>query len=413
MKNKSLPVYILSLLIFLSFIIKLVLIFRYRNLLTLDSDDLNYIKSAVVLVEKGVFVFHNYNEPTVFVMPLYPAFLAGIFKLFGYGLTGLQAVRIVQAVLSSVTIVLVFMIARQLFNYTTALVSSFLVAFYPPNIVTAGYLLTETLFTALLALIVYLSLIFSKRPTYPKFILLGLLWAASTLCRPTIAFYPVMLLLYILFYYRINLKRMIKLGFTMAVAFVVIMAPWWIRNYQEYGDFIPLTASSGNPMLQGTYVDYKQTPENVVHYKLGENAYETNKIEVEIAKKRIKAELKKDFWGYIRWYTIGKTYLFWGTVFYWKEFFGIKQQAVMVFHYFILSGFIGIGILAFNNFYKYMLPVLIIVYFNAIHCFYMAFDRYAFPVIPLLSIFSAFLSVTLYRYSVRLYKLLKVPIYGK
>ena len=63
--------------------------------------------------------------------------------------------------------------------------------------------------------------------------------------------------------------EMVKLGSIMFIMFGVIMSPWWIRNYLEYGEFIPLAASSGNPFLQGTYINYEQTPENVVYYKLG------------------------------------------------------------------------------------------------------------------------------------------------
>jgi len=51
---------------------------------------------------------------------------------------------------------------------------------------------------------------------------------------------------------------MIKLGTVMFLAFVAVVSPWWIRNYREYGEFIPLAASSGNPLLQGTYVNYEQ-----------------------------------------------------------------------------------------------------------------------------------------------------------
>ena len=124
----------------------------------------------------------------------------------------------------------------------------------------------------------------------------------------------------------------------MAITFVIIISPWWIRNYREYGMFIPLAASSGNPMLQGTYINYEQTPENIVYYKLGKNALETNQNEVETAKKRMIEGFKNDFWRYLKWYTIDKTLLFWRTGFYWREFLGVNQYQVILFHYIILLG---------------------------------------------------------------------------
>jgi 4-amino-4-deoxy-L-arabinose transferase-like glycosyltransferase len=383
----------------ISFIIKLVLIFTQGNNLTLFSDDLNYVKSAVALVKKGIFVFHEYNEPTVFITPVYPFFLAGIFKIFGYGFSGFQAARIIQAVLSSVTIILVFLIAKRLFDKKTALISAFLVSFYFPNIVTTGYFLTETLFSTLLALLIYLSFRFSSAASLKEldFGLLGIIWAIAALCRPTIALYPAILFLYLFASKRINLKKAMKLGASMTISFIILMSPWWLRNYREYNEFIPLAASSGNPMLQGTYINYLQTPENIVYYKLGKNAFETNKIEVEVARKRMRDGFKQNFAEYLKWYTVGKTKLFWGTVFYWREFMGISLYAVIPMHYLILLGFAGIFMASYLKFPTHILIPGLLFYFNTVHCYYMAFDRYAFPIIPLLCVYTGYFISSIFK----------------
>jgi len=389
---------VLTSFIICSFLIKIVLIIKYKNLLTLDSDDLNYIKSAVVLVKKGFFVFHNYNEPTVFITPLYPLFLASIFKIFGYGMLGFQAVRIVQAVLSSITVLLIFLTARKLFNDKIGLVAAFLVSFYLPNIVTVGYMLTETLFTTLLCLLIYLSIIFVEVPSKIKFFILGAIWGIAVLCRPTVALFPILMFIYILIHNKYKIITVIKFGVIMGLSFSMILAPWWIRNYQDYKQFIPLAASSGNPMLQGTYLEYKQTPQTISYYKLGKNAFETDKSEVNLAKKRITNGFGEDFWGYLRWYTIGKTYFLWMTIFYWKQYFGITPYQVYLFHCIILLGFIGGIIALYRKFATYFLPISVIVYFNIVHCITMAFDRYAFPLLPILSIFSAYLIVNTFTF---------------
>lgn len=408
MKFRDRMYLILGTFILISFFIKIVLILKYQNNLTLSSDDLNYVKSAVVLIKRGTYIFHNINEPTVFVTPLYPFFLATIFKLFGYGLTGLQAARIIQAVISSVTILLIYLIGTELFNKKVGLLAAFFVSFYVPNIITVGYMLTETIFTMLLCLMIYLSLLFAKKPGYLSFTALGAIWAVASLCRPTIALFPVMLFTYLFWEKRMKIVKMIKLGTIMFVTFAVIMSPWWIRNYLEYAEFIPLAASSGNPMLQGTYVNYEQTPENIVYYKLGKNAFETNKTEVAVAKMKMKKGFKEDFWGYLRWYTLGKTYLFWGTIFYWKHFFNISPNFVVYNHYIlILTGFLGTFLLLFRRISKYSLLILVILYFNAIHCVYMAFDRYAFPIIPLITIFSSYFILEALNFIIRKKPLLR------
>jgi len=376
--------------ILISCILKLYMIFVHGNNLNLASDDLNYIKSAVALARKGIFVFHEYNEPTVFITPIYPIFLAIIFKVFGYGFIGLQIGRVIQAVLSLITIILTFLVANCLFDKKIALISSFLVSFYYPNIITPGYFLTENLFTPLLLLLIYFSLKFQMNLKPSKFIILGVLWAITTLCRPTVALYPFLLLFHMLINKKHKIKGFIRSWLVMILAFIVIMKPWWIRNYVEYKTFIPLAESSGNPLLQGTYIGYNQTPENIVYYKLGKNAFETNKIEVEVAKNRIKEGFKNNFWRYLKWYTIDKTYLFWFTIFYWKEFSGITYSNILPYHFIILTGLLVIPFLLIKKFNIYFLPISILGYFNAVHCLYMAFDRYAFPLLPILSIFAAF-----------------------
>lgn len=389
MYNRKCSNCFLSLIILFSLIFKLALIFIYGNNLTLYSDDLNYIKSAAVLIEKGIFTFHNFNEPTVFITPVYPLFLALVFRFFGYGYIGLQVVRILQAILSCITIAVVFLTAKYLFNRKAAFISAFVVAFYIPNIVTTGFILTETLFTLLLCTLVYLSLIFCEKPNVSKFALLGFLWGITTLCRPTIAFYPAFLFVHFMLNRKVKIYELLKLGLVMTMCFSVIITPWWIRNYLEYSDFIPLAASGGNPLLQGTYVNYEQHPHKIEHYKLGKNSFETNKIEIEVSKVRFIKEIKEDPLGYLRWYTIRKTYFLWGTIFYWRLYFNIGQYFVLATHYVLLLGFFGILIMLFTCFKKSFLPVSVILYFNVIHCVYMAFDRYAFPLLPLLAIFCA------------------------
>ena len=322
MKKNSLKPkkFLLWAIIFVSLIIRIVMIIIYGNNLHLGSDDLNYIKSAVALLKSGIFTFHNYNEPTVFVMPLYPFFLAAVFKVFGYRFAGIQAVRLIQAVFSCITIYFVFRMTKKLFDEKTGLIAVLLISFYPAFIITPGYILTETVFTMLLYILLYYSLEYTQNPSIPRFMLLGIIWTAATLCRPTVALYPILLFFYMLIRFRTKLIAIAVPGLAMTVPFFLIITPWWVRNYREYNDFIPLTASSGNPMLQGAYIDYKSTPDNIVYYKLGDNAFETNKTEVEMAKERIASGFKNDFWGYLKWFTLGKTKHFWGSTFYWKHF---------------------------------------------------------------------------------------------
>ncbi len=375
-----------------SALIRFYTVFKYGSSLTLASDDLNYIKSAAVLLEEGRLVFHQYNEPTVFIMPGYPFFLGGIFALFGTGLEGMQAVRLIQVILQVFSLYFIYRIAAYTFNMTAGIISLLLLAFYMPSITAPGFLLTESVFTFFLVLIVYVSLLYIDKPGLKKLMAIGFLTAAATLIRPTMLLYPFLFILYVIFRKGFDIKRIIKAAAVIFSVVIVFMVPWWVRNFNEYNRFIPLSAAGGNPMLQGTYINYEQTKDNTVYYKLGETALETNDIEMAVAFERIKKGFGDNAYNYIKWYTLDKTKFFWGTVFYWKEFLGVKTGIVIIHHYFLLLlGFLGFIVQLVTKNPRYMLPLIIMVYFNIIHCIYMAFDRYAYPMIPFLAISAAYL----------------------
>lgn len=377
----------------ISFLIKLGMILYYGSAFTLGSDDEKYIRSARILAERLTFVYNNVNEPTVFITPVFPMFAAAFFKIFGPGFIGLQAVRIAQAVLSSITLLYLYLIGKKIFNENIAVIAVFLMAFYPPNITAVGFFLTETLFTLLLYMLVYHYVSALEQEKLMPYVLCGVIWGIAALCRPTIALLPGAFVFYDLFIRRTDFRRVFRTGAAMALAFIVVMSPWWVRNFLVLGEFIPLAESSGNPMLQGTYINYDQS--NPTIYKMQDTERKQNQEEMRVAILRIRQEFKDNFRDYLRWYTIGKTYLLWRDPFYWREFMGIRTAGVKTIHHFMLFGFLGLLVSLIKDFRKYSLYFLILLYFNAIYCVYMTFDRYAFPFIPMISVFLAYIIVLL------------------
>lgn len=371
-------------------VLKLILLFGYPEILSVNSDDINYYKSAVYFLKSGMLTYQNFNEPTVFIMPGYPLFLSAILRVAGTGFLGLQSIRLVQIVLSAASILLIYRTTRLLSDERAGIISAGVFAFYPPNLLTPGYILTETVFLFLLLLLVYWSFLFAKSFNVRKSVGIAIVWTLAVLIRPTILFYPVFYYIYLLINQYIRFGRMMRTGIAMALVFTVIAMPWWIRNYNEYGEFIPLTVSGGNPMLQGTYINYQQTPENVVIYKLGSNSLETDKIETKVALERIKAGFRSDFSRYLLWFTLGKTFYFWTFPFYWNQILGISYSMALLYHILILLvAMIGITRrLTSRSFAQTSLILMLSLYFNLIHCIYMSFDRYAYPIIGIVTIYT-------------------------
>ena len=81
----------------------------------MDNDDVKYIRSAWTLLDKQMFVYHDVNQPTVFIMPGYPFILAFFMKVFGK-IDGIIAVRYFQGLLQVISLYLIFRICKDIFN---------------------------------------------------------------------------------------------------------------------------------------------------------------------------------------------------------------------------------------------------------------------------------------------------------
>lgn len=166
------------------------------------------------------------------VMPLYPAFVS---------LVGWERLPWVQALLSTATVALVWALAEQVFaDRRIAAWAAALMAIEPLSVFYANQRLTETLFVfglcaALLAL-------------WRRQLLLGsLLLVAGILVRPSIDLAAPLLVA--LFGWRQAAGRK-ALGAARglalyALAYALLMAPWWLHNAEKYGRFVRLNLGDG------------------------------------------------------------------------------------------------------------------------------------------------------------------------
>ncbi|MCQ1531176.1 ArnT family glycosyltransferase [Lutispora saccharofermentans] len=383
----------LAMIIFVFFAVSLYSVLMYGNANYLgsfdkmDNDDVKYIRSAWELLDNGNFIYHKVDEPTVFIMPGLTFMLAFFMKLFGkYG--GITAFRVFQAVLQGSSMYLIFLIGRKVFNSKTALIGCILSVFYMAEYYAPTLILTETSFKFLLLLLVYLSIyaIEERSPLY--YIAGGLVWGLACLIRPTVAAYPaVILIMWIIKKYKIS--DMVKFTIITTFVFAAVMSPWWIRNYKVYNRFIPLTLSSGNPFLQGTYINYDQKTD-YTPYEVGKTAIETDENELKTGIYRLKVYGRKHPIKYLYWYTVGKTWELWNFPFYWKEMFNVSFAKAALYHH----GILILGLYeAFKLFKKgeknFIFIAITIVFFNIIYLPYFTFSRYSYPLMPMVCLIAA------------------------
>ncbi|HEY1603822.1 MAG TPA: glycosyltransferase family 39 protein [Pirellulales bacterium] len=189
----------------------------------------------------------------VFRTPGYPLVLAGLFLAYGAE-PPVAAARLLNAVLGTCAVAGVYGLAVRLFDRRTALIAAGIIAFYPGAIGISVFVLSEAAFCPLLiAQLIIATAAWqsaSAKGALALAIGAGCLAGAATLVRPSwLLFAPVSLIVGLLS--GRNLGRHVALGSTALVGLAVVMAPWWIRNYQVTGHFIPTTLQVGASLYDG------------------------------------------------------------------------------------------------------------------------------------------------------------------
>jgi 4-amino-4-deoxy-L-arabinose transferase-like glycosyltransferase len=189
------------------------------------------------------------GEPNVYWAPGFPALLAGVYAIFGHSVA---VIRIVQAILSALVVPLVAVMAARVFGRRTATTAALLCGFYPAFIGYSGLLLTETVFTLLLAVLVCWLLSLSRESSSTELLGLGALAGVMALCRAEMVLLPlfVFVALRVVFADRTATVKQVVLIYA---AVVVTIAPWSMRNYAVTGEFIPLTIHGGDVLWISSY----------------------------------------------------------------------------------------------------------------------------------------------------------------
>lgn len=171
-------------------------------------------------------------------MPLYPV----LSYLTGGGSTQI----LMDIVISVISVWLVFILSMYLFkDRLPALLSATIAAFYPHFLFYSVSGLTEIFYTFLLLL----SFLLLYRKT---FVLAIVILVLSILVRPTLDFFnPILVALFVGFVHKSGWKAVIKYLGIYFVIYIVILSPWWMHQYQKYGEFVRLNLGDGIVLYSG------------------------------------------------------------------------------------------------------------------------------------------------------------------
>ncbi|MBN1977015.1 MAG: glycosyltransferase family 39 protein [Anaerolineae bacterium] len=180
--------------------------------------------------------------PTASKPPLYPFFIAAVYRLFGPG--NFVAVRLLQALIDSLSCILLFFLGKALKSASVGLLAAVGAAFYPLSIYMSALLYPETLFLFLLTACLLVSVKVARVGRCWAAGVCGILFGLSTLARPnTIVFLPFILVFP--FFLQSRPQRAWRLVAVFLLAMVLTILPWSIRNYLVFREFVPLTTEGG------------------------------------------------------------------------------------------------------------------------------------------------------------------------
>jgi hypothetical protein len=180
--------------------------------------------------------------------PAYPYLLGFVYWLTGSAaeMTG----KILNIALSMLTIYICWFIYAAILKKPSHAIAAFTItAFLPQYVMYVNVLGTEILFVFLLSVIVCGQLYFGNRwQAYP---IVGILIGISALVKPFMIAYPAVCVLTMWLSSR-KWKMTLFVAFVVAVPALLAITPWTIRNYMNFGRFIPVTYNGG-AMLYTNY----------------------------------------------------------------------------------------------------------------------------------------------------------------
>ncbi len=244
--NKKITLFFL-----LAIIVRLLMLVGVGESLAIDWGLLDTVNSLLdghgfadpVITANGAIVY----EPTVFEMPGHAFFIAGLWSLIGE--RSLVAIQIVQLVIDSCFVFFVFAIGKRLFNEKVGLIAAFLFAIYLPEAYLSIFIKRDVWvsWTVILAYLFYLKYIQEEKKRFVG--LTALTIAVGVYFNPTLLLLPIFMGIFSL--PLLSLKKAFVSTVLIMIFVSMMLVPWIVRNYNQFGAFIPTRGGFYQTMWEG------------------------------------------------------------------------------------------------------------------------------------------------------------------
>jgi 4-amino-4-deoxy-L-arabinose transferase-like glycosyltransferase len=213
-------------------------------------DERDYNTLAVNLVRYHEFAFVPGTSVSL-RPPLYPAVVAVVYDLFG--LENYQSVRLLQAVLSLLNVLLLYRLGAETYSRRVGVWLAGLFGVYPSLLGFNNLLLTEVQFTVLLCGFCSGLARALRRESYGALGLAGVLLGLAALTRSVLWLFPPVLSVFLLLAWPGNIRRRLRAVGSLIAPFCLVMAPWAIRNTNLEKTFQAVDCMGGRNFMMGNY----------------------------------------------------------------------------------------------------------------------------------------------------------------
>ena len=194
-----------------------------------------------------------------FLPPLNPYLLYFSYEIFGESAAALYAMMLLYAIVSCFIPLAVYKLGCLLGSETSARVSALIAGVFLPAAYAVVTFSGSALYQLLGIVVLYFAVLSIKRPSYRSFLLLGLSCGIMTQLRSEFFFLEFLLIAVVIMLARSIDRKVIVKGFAAVLVCVAIIAPWTIRNYVLFHQFVPVLSHpwyemwrGDNPLANGT-----------------------------------------------------------------------------------------------------------------------------------------------------------------
>jgi hypothetical protein len=390
---------------FTALLLRLGFIFLVPQEKVLSGDQVQYETIAM-----NITTGHGFSlipgVPTPRRAPAYPYFLTLVYLVFGHSFT---AVRVLQVVLSALTCTLLYKIAREISDESTAAIAAWLLVVYWPLYIYCGALITETIFTFLLAVFALFLMKWLRGHSFKHALVSGAFLGLAAMTRPVVLYLPLIVLIYVL----ITSRKLIAHSAMFLLAFLAVCVPWSVRNYTLFGITAPCSIGTGFGMyMSGNLANGlsvqdvfdkaallgKEYPEDTVFVPKHSNAVEQEKRMKAEGLALIKAHKAEYFMIVLKrlpgfWISSHSSLL--GIDKSIPEYIKARDYLPVAVRLFLLSLQAALVLLAFRGIFlarhdpgNYAMIFILLIYFTG-HITFDYVPRYQLPAMPYLLIFTA------------------------